>query len=77
MPSGSATSIGSTRRSLIYRNKFGEHTLRVVTTPPRPLRAVRFVPIAGPPVLVCPNQRTYSDTVQVENEPRAGARICA
>jgi hypothetical protein len=43
----------------------------------RPLRAVRVVPIADPPLLVCPNQRTYSATVQVENEPRAGARICA
>jgi hypothetical protein len=29
------------------------------------------------PLLVCPDQRTYSDTFQVENEPRAGARICA
>jgi hypothetical protein len=43
----------------------------------RPLRAVRVEPIAGPPLLVCPNQQTYSDTVQVENEPRAGAPICA
>jgi hypothetical protein len=46
-------------------------------TDQRPLRAVLVVPIAGPPLLVCPDQRTYSDTVQVENEPRAGARICA
>ena len=30
MPSGSATSFGSTRRSRIYRGKFGEQTLRVV-----------------------------------------------
>jgi hypothetical protein len=42
-----------------------------------PLRAVRVVPIAGQPLLVCPNQRTYSDTVQVENEPRARAPVFA
>jgi hypothetical protein len=47
------------------------------STNQRPFRAVRVVPIAGPPPLICPNQRTYSDIVQVENEPRAGARICA
>jgi hypothetical protein len=43
---------------------------------PRPLRAVRVVPITGLPLLVCPDQRTYSDTAQVENELRAVARIC-
>jgi hypothetical protein len=42
----------------------------------RLLRAVRVVLIASPPLLVCPDQRAYSDTVQVENEPGAGARIC-
>lgn len=38
------------------------------------LRAVRVVPTSDPPLPVCPNQRTYCDTVEVENEPR-GARI--
>jgi hypothetical protein len=45
------------------------------STDQRPLRAVRVAPIAVPPLLVCPNQRTYSDTVQVENELRVGAYL--
>jgi hypothetical protein len=38
------------------------------------LRADRVVPIADPPLLLCPDQRTSSDTVQVESESRAGRR---